>query len=427
MMSCADAISGCKTFCGMDTDPVVTDGTVMDGTVTQTPEECEAVCDTSYESYSDSDCTTNFGFPCQQLIDNCKSLCTSCEDMCATTYAGQPQSLMDTCLTSCDMGGLRRLSEGPMAEIDTMVTAVVNSLTTCPASEAVAADPPKPNAVRFVVTAAKKEDVDLGAYKKNLAAQLGVTEDKLAVVERIKHKVKATYKLSQTMDEFEASGMRAKIKTKVATAAGVTEDAVAVEAQVADLSGRRRLAEGVTVKTTVTTDNKATADSAKAAMPKTKAAASDLFEVEVAEEPEAPSQEEVTELETIIIAETPTDEANIDGVLTTLAASVEAASTALGLEVADASNEGFVAADEISPLPPSPPPVAPPPAPQPAIPSAIEDAVRAALALPVGAIIGIAVGGFFVVVVCPITIAIICCCCMKGGGRGGKQDVGNVV
>ena len=100
---------------------------------------------------------------------------------------------------------------------------------------------------------AKKEDVDLGAYKKNLAAALGVAEDKVAVVERIKHKVKATYKLSQTMDEFEASGMRAKIKTKIATAADVTEDAVELEVQQAR---RRRLTDGgVTVKATITTDD----------------------------------------------------------------------------------------------------------------------------------------------------------------------------
>ena len=47
--------------------------------------------------------------------------------------------------------------------------------------------------------------------------------------------------------------------------------------------------------------------------------------------------------------------------------------------------------------------------------------MRAALALPVGAIIGIAVGGFFVVVVCPILIAIVCCCCMKSAHDAGVK------
>ena len=52
--------------------------------------------------------------------------------------------------------------------------------------------------------------------------------------------------------------------------------------------------------------------------PKTKAAASTLLDTEVAEEPEAPTQEEVTELEATIIADTPMDEATIAGGLDAL-------------------------------------------------------------------------------------------------------------
>ena len=298
-----------------------------------------------------------------------------------------------------------------------IVATVVDTMTVCPASEAQKAEPPKKNALRFAVTAAKKDDVDLTQYKKNLADHLGVDEKKVQVAERIKHKVKATYVLKQTLDEFESSGMRQKIKTRIAIAAGVSEDAV--EVIVTSAERRRRLAAGVTVETTITTDDKETATAAKEKLPKTKAAASTLLDTEVAEEPEAPTQEEVTELEATIIADTPMDEATIAGGLDALAASDEAASTALGLEVADADNAGFVSADELSPpspmappAPPSPPPPSTAPSP-PAIPQAIEDAINAALALPVAIIVVIAVLGFLLVVVCPLIICIICCCCMK--------------
>ena len=119
------------------------------------------------------------------------------------------------------VGVMPERSETP----EQMLPGVIDSLTTCSASQELAADPPKPNAIRFVVeTAAKKEDgtkkeVDVDEYKKNLAAALGVSEEKVAVIEKIKHKVKATYVLKQTLDEFESSGMRAKIITKIATAA----------------------------------------------------------------------------------------------------------------------------------------------------------------------------------------------------------------
>ena len=136
-----------------------------------------------------------------------------------------------------------------------------------------------------------EEEVDVDEYKKNLAAALGVAEEKVAVIEKIKHKVKATYVLKQTLDEFESSGMRAKIITKIATAAGVSEDAVELEVQQADLETRRRrrLSEGVTVKATITTDDKEAAIT-KAAMPTTTEEAAVLLEVEVAEVTEAPAE-----------------------------------------------------------------------------------------------------------------------------------------
>ena len=211
--------------------------------------------------------------------------------------------------------------------------------------------------------------------------------------------------------------MLQKIKKNIAGAAGVSEDAVEVTAA------------GLTVETTITTNDKEAATAAKAKLPKTKAAASTLLDTEVAEEPEAPTQEEVTELEATIIADTPMDEATIAGGLDALAASDEAASTALGLEVADADNAGFVSADELSPpspmappAPPSPPPPSTAPSP-PAIPQAIEDAINAALALPVAIIVVIAVLGFLLVVVCPLIICIICCCCMAKGDKTRANSV----
>ena len=277
-----------------------------------------------------------------------------------------------------DEGESRRRLDGHETP-EQMLPGVIDSLTTCSASQELAADPPKPNAIRFVVeTAAKKEDgtkkeVDVDEYKKNLADALGVAEEKVAVIEKIKHKVKATYVLKQSLDEFESSGMRAKIITKIATAAGVSEDAVELEVQQADIETRRRrrLSEGVTVKATITTDDKEAAITAKAAMPTTTEDAALLLEVEVAEVTEAPAEEEVVELEATIIADTPAVEAEIDGSLNVIAASEEAASTALGIEVAETENVGFVDADDMSPPPPSPPPSpAPPPvaSPPPAIP-----------------------------------------------------------
>jgi hypothetical protein len=252
-----------------------------------------------------------------------------------------------------DEGESRRRLDGHETP-EQMLPGVIDSLTTCSASQELAADPPKPNAIRFVVeTAAKKEDgtkkeVDVDEYKKNLAAALGVAEEKVAVIEKIKHKVKATYVLKQTLDEFESSGMRAKIVTKIATAAGVSEDAVEIEVQQADIETRRRrrLSEGVTVKATITPDDKEAAITAKAAMPTTTEDAALLLEVEVAEVTEAPAEEEVVELEATIIADTPAVEAEIDGSLNVIAASEEAASTALGIEVAETENVGFVDADD---------------------------------------------------------------------------------
>ena len=68
----------------------------------------------------------------------------------------------------------------------------------------------------------------------------------------------------------------------------------------------------------------------------------------MAEVTEAPAEEEVVELEATIIADTPAVEAEIDGSLNVIAASEEAASTALGIEVAETENVGFVDADDMS-------------------------------------------------------------------------------
>ena len=57
-----------------------------------------------------------------------------------------------------------------------IVATVVDTMTVCPASEAQKAEPPKKNALRFAVTAAKRDDVDLTQYTKNLAAALGVDD-----------------------------------------------------------------------------------------------------------------------------------------------------------------------------------------------------------------------------------------------------------
>ena len=65
-----------------------------------------------------------------------------------------------------------------------IVATVVDTMTVCPASEAQQAEPPKKNALRFAVTAAKKDDVDLTQYKKNLADHLGVDEKKVQVAAR---------------------------------------------------------------------------------------------------------------------------------------------------------------------------------------------------------------------------------------------------
>ena len=47
--------------------------------------------------------------------------------------------------------------------------------------------------------------------------------------------------------------------------------------------------------------------------------------------------------------------------------------------------------------------------------------MRAALALPVGAIVAIAVAGVLLVFVCPLIIFIVCCCCMKKKEKQGDR------